>query len=148
MILAFRHDILGGMLTNETRVRVRYAETDQMGIVYYANYLVWMEIGRVELCRALGFEYREMELQDKVLLTVAEATCRYLSPARYDEEVIVKTCVERAHLRLVTFGYQMRCSADDRKLAKGTTTHIFCKPDLTPARLPEKYWGKFGITVR
>ena len=114
----------------------------------YQPLIRYNEIGRVELCRAMGFEYREMELQDKVLLTVAEVTCRYLSPARYDEEVIVKTWVERAHLRLVTFGYQMRSSADERKLAKGTTTHIFCTPDLTPARLPEKYWAKFGITMR
>jgi len=119
-----------------------------MGIVYYANYLVWMEIGRVELCRALGFEYREMELQDKVLLTVAEATCRYRSPARYDEEVIVKTWVERAYPRLVKFAYDMRVEADGRNLATGTTTHIFCTPDLKPTRLPEKYWDKFGMIAR
>ncbi len=64
----------------ETLIRVRYAETDNMGVVYYSNYLVWMEVGRVELCRALGFEYREMECQDGIVLAVAEANCRYLSP--------------------------------------------------------------------
>ena len=69
----------------ETRLRVRYAETDQMGVVYYANYLVWMEVGRVELCKALGFNYGEMERDDGVLLAVAEACCRYLSPARFDD---------------------------------------------------------------
>ena len=73
---------------------MRYAETDQMGVVYYANYLIWMEVGRVELCRACGFHYRDMEREDGVLLAVAEANCRYLSPARYDDEVIVRTWIE------------------------------------------------------
>lgn len=77
----------------EVRFRVRYAETDQMGVVYYANYLVWMEVGRVELCRACGFNYREMEEQAGVFLAVAEATCRYASPARYDDEVTVRTWI-------------------------------------------------------
>ncbi len=63
-----------------TSVRVRYAETDQMGIVYYANYLVWMEVARVEYCRAIGFHYKDMELDDGILLAVAESHCRYLSP--------------------------------------------------------------------
>ena len=67
----------------ETRLRVRYAETDQMGVVYYANYLVWMEVGRVELCKALGFNYRDMEREDGVLLAVAEACCRYRSPGPF-----------------------------------------------------------------
>lgn len=136
------------MTTHDARVRVRYAETDQMGIVYYANYLVWMEIGRVELCRALGFEYRQMEIEDKVLLTVAEATCRYQSPARYDEELIVKTRIDRAHPKLVTFGYEMRSADGGRAIATGTTTHVFCGPDLKPTRLPVKYWDLFGIPNR
>jgi acyl-CoA thioester hydrolase len=74
----------------EIRLRVRYAETDQMGVVYHANYLVWMEMGRVELCRSMGVRYRDMEQQDGVLLTVVEARCRYHAPARYDDEVVVK----------------------------------------------------------
>ena len=71
----------------DTRLRVRYAETDQMGVVYYANYLIWMEVGRVEYCRAAGIRYRDMEDDDGILLVVAEANCRYLAPARYDDEV-------------------------------------------------------------
>ncbi len=90
----------------ETRLRVRYAETDQMGVVYYANYLVWMEIGRVEYCRAMGVRYREMEQEDRVLLTVVESNCRYLYPAKYDDEIIVKTWLSQAHARIVTFAYE------------------------------------------
>ena len=67
----------------ESRLRVRYAETDQMGVVYYANYLIWMEVGRVELCKARGFNYRDMEIDDGIFLAVAEANCQYRHPARY-----------------------------------------------------------------
>ena len=99
----------------ETRLRVRYAETDQMGVVYYANYLVWMEVGRVELCKACGFNYRDMEQQDGVKMAVAEAHCRYSSAARFDDEVIVRTWIEDANPRIVTFAYEMRLAGDARK---------------------------------
>src|SRR5438309_4299170 len=85
---------------HRTRLRVRYAETDQMGVVYYANYLVWMEVGRVELCKALGFRYKDMELDDGVFLAVVEAHCRYVYPARFDQDVIVESYVERATPRI------------------------------------------------
>lgn len=130
---------------HETSFRVRYAETDQMGIVYYANYLVWMEIGRVEYCRSIGVQYSAMEREDGILLTVAEANCRYQAPALYDEEVQVLTWLDSAHPRMVTFAYEMR-TADGRKLATGYTKHVFCGRDLRPTRLPEKYWPQFGIT--
>src|ERR1039458_6037407 len=84
------------MPPHETRIRVRYAETDQMGVVYYANYLVWMEVGRVEYCKACGFEYKQMELEDGVFLAAADARCPYASPARFDEEVVIRTWVEEA----------------------------------------------------
>jgi acyl-CoA thioester hydrolase len=132
----------------ETRLRVRYAETDQMGIVYYANYLVWMEVGRVEYCRAAGIRYRDMEIEDGILLTVAEASCRYLSPALYDEEVIVRTWIEEAHPRLIRFGYEMSCAEDGRRLATGETKHIFCGRDRKPRKLLEKYRSAFGIIER
>src|SRR5690349_11109137 len=106
---------------SQTSIRVRYAETDQMGIVYYANYLVWMEVGRVELCRARGFNYHDMERDDGILLAVAEANCRYVSPARYDDEVVIRTEVQDANHRIVTFGYEMRVG--DRKVATGSTRH-------------------------
>jgi acyl-CoA thioester hydrolase len=132
------------MPAHETRIRVRYAETDQMGVVYYANYLVWMEVGRVEYCKACGFEYKQMELEDGVYLAVAEASCRYASPARFDEEVIIRTWVEDANPRMVRFVYEMRLAADGRKLATGETKHIFLGRDLRPCRMPEKYRGKFA----
>ncbi|MBZ5591861.1 MAG: acyl-CoA thioesterase [Acidobacteriia bacterium] len=133
------------MPSHLTRIRVRYAETDQMGVVYYANYLVWMEVGRVELCKALGFRYRDMELEDGVLLAVVEAQCRYLYPARFDEEVIIETRLAEASSRLVGFTYEIRRADNNRKLATGSTRHVFCNREMKPVRLPEKYRAAFGI---
>jgi acyl-CoA thioester hydrolase len=134
------------MQSHQTRVRVRYAETDQMGVVYYANYLVWMEVARVELCKALGFRYRDMELEDGVMLAVIEAQCRYLHPARFDEEVILDTRIAEANSRVVEFTYEMRLADGGRKLATGSTRHIFCNREMKPVRMPEKYRAAFGIT--
>lgn len=133
------------MPSHQTRVRVRYAETDQMGVVYYANYLVWMEVARVEFCKALGFRYRDMELEDGVLLAVIEAHCRYLHPARFDEEVIVETRIADANSRVVEFAYEMRLADTGRKLATGSTRHIFCNREMKRLRLPEKYRAAFGV---
>jgi acyl-CoA thioester hydrolase len=133
------------MHTHETRIRVRYAETDQMGVVYYANYLVWMEVGRVEYCRSRGFAYQKMEQEDGVFLAVAEARCRYASPARFDDEVVIRTWVEQAHPRMLRFAYEMVLAADGRKLATGQTTHIFLGRDLRPCKLPVKYREAFGF---
>lgn len=132
---------------NETRLRVRYAETDNMGVVYYANYYVWMEVGRVELCKACGFSYREMESQDGILLVVAESRCRYHAPARFDDEVIVKAWIEEASTRMVTFAYEMRLAENDRRLATGATRHIFVSRAMRPTRLPRKYHQLFGIAA-
>jgi acyl-CoA thioester hydrolase len=124
--------------------RVRYAETDQMGVVYYANYLVWMEVGRVEYCRASGTRYRDME-QDGILLAVSEAKCRYISPALYDEEVTVASWITAAHPRMLTFAYEMTEASSGRRLATGETKHVFCTRDHKPMKLPEKYRAVFGI---
>jgi acyl-CoA thioester hydrolase len=132
------------MKTTEARIRVRYAETDQMGVVYYANYLVWMEIGRVELCRACGFNYRDMERDDGIFLAVAESACRYRSPAKYDDEVVIKTWIEDASKRMITFHYEMRVEGG-RVVATGSTRHVFLNRELQIARLPEKYFPMFGI---
>jgi len=138
---------------SETRIRVRYAETDQMGVVYYANYLVWMEAGRVDLCKAMGFNYRDMELEDGVFLAVAEATCRYRFPARFDDEVIVRTRVAEANTRMAIIAYEMHlagaASAEDqtrtRILATGQTRHVFVSRDFQRIRLPQKYHAMFGV---
>jgi acyl-CoA thioester hydrolase len=129
----------------ESRLRVRYAETDQMGVVYYANYLIWMEVGRVDLCKSCGFNYKDMELEDGIYLAVAESHCRYRSSARFDDEVIVKTWIDTANTRMVTFSYEMRLAENDRRLATGSTRHVFVSRAMRPTHLPAKYHRLFGI---
>ncbi len=136
------------MLRTDARLRVRYAETDQMGIVYYSNYFIWMELGRVEWCRAAGIRYRDMEEQDGILLAVAEAQCRYAQPARYDDEVVIETEVPHAHARMVTFEYRMKRIGDGALLATGHTKHVFLGRNMQPCRLPAKYRAAFGIPSR
>ncbi len=132
------------MASHETRFRVRYSETDQMGVVYHANYLVWMELGRSEYCRAIGLRYRDMELNDGLMLAVVDAHCRYLSPARYDDEIAVTTWIENANRRMVTFGYRVQ-NEGAQLLATGETKHVFLGPGMRPAKLPDKYYPYFGI---
>ena len=105
-------------------MRVRYAETDQMGVVYHANYFIWFEVGRVELLRQLGFSYREMEQNDHCFIAVVDARCRYKAPARYDEEIIVRTHLKNVRESLVHFGYELVRVSDGALLAEGETTHI------------------------
>jgi acyl-CoA thioester hydrolase len=131
--------------TSETRLRVRYAETDRMGVVYYSNYLVWMEVGRVDLCTALGFNYRDMENEDGIALAVTEAHCRYRYPARFDDEVIVKTWVEDVNPRIIVFGYEMRLAEGDRVLATGHSRHVCVNTEMQRTRLPRKYYPLFGL---
>ncbi len=131
------------MTPHATNIRVRYAETDQMGVVYYANYLVWMEVARVEYCKSIGFRYKDMELDDGILLAVAESHCRYLSPARFDEDVKIMTTISEANRRLVTFDYEMTC--EGRRLAMGQTKHIFLNREFRPVSLPAKYRPFFGL---
>ncbi len=130
----------------EARLRVRYAETDQMGVVYHANYLVWMEVGRVEYCRASGMRYRDLEAEG-VLLAVVEVHCRYLSPALYDEEVIVSTGIEEATPRAVRFAYRSRSGAAGRVVAEGSTKHVFCGRDRKARKLPKEYQAMFRVTA-
>ncbi len=129
----------------ESHLRVRYAETDQMGVVYYANYFIWMEIGRVEFCREKGIRYRDMEVDDGVLLVVAEANCRYLAPARYDDQIMIRTSMAAANPRMIRFEYELYDISDSRKLATGFTKHMFCGRDVRPMKLPSKYWEAFEI---
>jgi acyl-CoA thioester hydrolase len=120
-------------------VRVRYAETDQMGVVYYANYYVWMEIGRVELVRSLGVSYQAMEQTDGLLLSVVESQCRYVAPARYDDEIIVGTRIAEANSRLVTFEYDIRNALTNQALARGATRHMWLNKEFKPTKLPDLY---------
>jgi acyl-CoA thioester hydrolase len=124
---------------------VRYAETDQMGVVYYSNYLIWMELGRAEYCRAAGIRYKDMESHDGVRLAVVDAHCRYMYPAHYDEEITVRTWIARANRRMIEFHYELRESQTARNLAAGETRHIFLGSDMKPVKLPAKYYQVFGI---
>jgi acyl-CoA thioester hydrolase len=123
-------------------IRVRYAETDQMGVVYYANYFVWFEIGRVELMRSLGFEYRELEEQDRCYLPVVEANCRYRAPARYDDELTLETRVLNQRTSVIRFGYRLlrpMADAEPVLLAEGETVHVVVDQAMQRTRLPERF---------
>jgi acyl-CoA thioester hydrolase len=126
-----------------TAVRVRYAETDQMGIVYYANYLVWFEIGRVELLRSLGLAYSQLETDHQCILPVVEATCRYRSPARYDDEILIETQPTLLRGSVIKFGYRILRKAPDGLepvlLAEGETVHVVCDDQLNRKPLPEEH---------
>ncbi len=126
----------------ETRLRVRYAETDQMSVVYYANYLVWFELGRVELLRQLGFDYKRMEVEDDCWIPVVEANCRYKSPARYDDELIVQTAVASIRSSVIKFRYRILRALDQHLLAEGETTHVVTDSKMQKRPLPEKYSRK------
>ena len=132
---------------NETRLRVRYAETDQMGVVYHSNHFVWFEIGRVELLRQLGFSYRDMESKDGRFIAVAEAKCRYRAPVRYDEEIVVRTEMLNVRDSVVHFGYELRRLDDGTLLAEGETTHIVTDAEMKIADLPEKYLKAFRAAL-
>jgi acyl-CoA thioester hydrolase len=129
----------------ETTLRVRYAETDQMGVVYYANFFIWFEIGRVELLRQMGFAYREMEQQDDRFIVVAEATCRYMRPARYDDVLRILTRVSEARSRIIRFAYQIRQDSTGELLATGETMHVICDRAGRPRTLPDKYGKLFRL---
>jgi len=123
----------------DVKLRVRYAETDQMGHAYYANYLVWFEVGRTSYCRAQGLDYSLLEERDHIFLPVIQASCRYLKPLHYDREFVVKTRVAELRSRALTFQYEVR-SVDGRTLfADGTTKHIFTDGQGKPRSLPQGY---------
>jgi acyl-CoA thioester hydrolase len=124
---------------HETKLRVRYSETDKMGIVYYANYLVWFEIGRAEYCRARGFSYRDMEESDNAFLVVAEAYCRYKAPAYYDDELIIRTHITELRKRSLRFGYEIVRVADDIVVAEGETGHVITDCAGRVRSFPEGY---------
>ncbi len=127
----------------DTRLRVRYAETDQMNVVYHSNYIVWFEVGRVEFMRQLGFTYREMEQQEQLHLPVAEVRCRYKAPARYDDEIVIRTHIARLRSSLIQFSYQVVRAEDGLLLAEGESTHVVVNADMQKVTFPEKYMSVF-----
>ena len=133
-------------LTGETRLRVRYVETDQMGVVYHSNFVVWFEVGRVELLRQLGFRYRDMERNDDCHIAVVDVRCRYKAPARYDDEIVIRTELKNVRESLLHFGYEILRADDGALLAEGETTHIVVNRNFERTSLPEKYSRILGIT--
>jgi len=124
---------------HDVTLRVRYAETDQMGVVYHANFFIWFEVGRVELIRALGMEYKRMETEDDCHIVVADAHCRYHHPARYDEVLRVRTRIAESKNRVIRFSYEVFRDGDMQLLATGETVHVICGKNGKPKLLPAKY---------
>jgi len=135
-------------MTNSTKLRVRYAETDQMGVVYHSNYFIWFEVGRVELLRQLGFTYKEMESRDQCFIAVVDARCRFRAPARYDDEVMVRTYLKNVRESLIHFAYEAVRVSDGTLLAEGETTHIVTDAQMNKRPLPEKYVDAFKRAVK
>ncbi|MGA2249004.1 acyl-CoA thioesterase [Terracidiphilus sp.] len=127
-----------------SKIRVRYAETDQMGVVYYANYFVWFEIGRVEVLRSVGLSYDQMEKDHKLILPVVDASCRYKAPAKYDDEILIETRPAMLRGSVIKFAYRIYRDAgrdgEERKLlAEGETVHVVCDEKFERQPLPDSY---------
>ena len=135
----------------ESRIRVRYAETDQMGVVYHANYLVWFEVGRVEFIRQLGMDYKDMEREDGAMIAVAEVTARYKAPARYDDELIVRTTLAGVRGSIVRFRYVVVRAANvlenEIVLCEGETVHFVVGRDMKRREMPAAYAERFASVV-
>jgi acyl-CoA thioester hydrolase len=122
----------------DCEIRVRYAETDQMGVAYYANYLVWFEVGRSELCRKRGFCYADLEASGYKLV-VTDVHCRYRNAARYDEAITVRTWLKGMNRRMVTFGYKILRQGKEEVIAEGETRHLCLDSKGKPKSLPEEF---------
>jgi acyl-CoA thioester hydrolase len=124
---------------HETHLRVRYAETDKMGVVYHANYLIWFEIGRTEFCRARGFSYRDMEESENAFLVVVESYCRYKAPAFYDDVLMVRTHITELRRRSLRFGYEIIRESDGKIIAEGETGHVVTDGTGRVRSLPQDF---------
>lgn len=131
----------------EARVRVRYAETDQMGVVYHSNYLIWFEVGRVEFIRQLGLDYKSMEREEGCGIAVVDAHLRYRAPARYDDELIIETSLLAARGPVIRFGYKVLRATDRLLLCEGETVHVVVDKDMKKCALPERYARCFATCL-
>lgn len=132
---------------HETTIRVRYAETDAMGIVHHANYLVWFEIGRSELCRDKGFSYKQMEDEENALMVVAESYCRYKSPAYYEDVLTIRTQVGELRSRSLRFIYEVYRASDDTMIAEGETLHLVTDRNRKVRSVPETYRSRLATST-
>jgi acyl-CoA thioester hydrolase len=137
-------EVDAGKRVGEARVRVRYAETDQMGVVYHSNYLIWFEVGRVELIRSMGLDYKRMEVEEGCGIAVVDVHVRYRAPARYDDELVVETRLVAARGAVIKFGYKVLRIADRALLCEGETVHVVVGKDMKKRCLPPKYAERFA----
>ncbi|MTI69691.1 MAG: acyl-CoA thioesterase [Firmicutes bacterium] len=131
-------------MINETTIKARYSETDQMGIIYHANYFSWFEIGRTEFLRSLGMEYKELENKN-VLLPVIDVGCKYKVAAKYDDAIIIKTKLDNIKGVKIKFFYEIVRKKDNKLLAEGYTQHAFVDKDLKPVNFRKNFkeaWSK------
>ncbi|HQP91741.1 MAG TPA: thioesterase family protein [Candidatus Omnitrophota bacterium] len=122
---------------HSTEVKVRYAETDKMGIVYYANYLVWFEVARTEYLLDEGLDYRDVE-SEGLFMAVVESHCAYKSPARYGDNVVIESWPSEVKNSSLKFNYKVLRKKDNALLAEGYTTHVLIDKDIKPRKIPEK----------
>lgn len=137
-------------MINETLIRVRYAETDQMGVVYHSNYFIWFEIGRTEFFRTLGMEYKELEMRE-ILVPVVDVGCKYKISAKYDDELIIKTRLKELTSVKLKFEYEIVRKKDELLLATGYTIHAFVSKELRPVNFKKKYrdiWDKLDQNIK
>ena len=134
-------------MIGETKIRVRYAETDKMGVVYHSNFIVWFEVGRVELLRQMGFRYRDLEREHDCHIAVADMKCRYKAPAYYDDEILIRTRLKNLRDSMMHFSYEVLRAEDQSLLAEGETTHIVVNAKFEKTSLPEKYVAAFRAAV-
>ncbi len=132
-----------GRIVCDTSVRARYAETDQMGVVYHSNYFIWFEVGRVELLRQLGFSYKQMEAEDGCYIAVVDARCRFKTPAHYDDEITIRTYLKNVRESLIHFAYEAVRPSDGALLAEGETVHIVTDANMNRRSMPQKYLDVF-----
>lgn len=126
------------MKTNETEQRVYYADTDQEGVVYYANYLRWFEIGRTEILRQCGYDYSDI-LKKSLIVPIVEVKCNYQEPARYNDIIIIKTTIENIGNSSIKFNYKIMRKGDSKLLAEGYTVNVFVdKKSMKPTKIPEE----------
>jgi len=132
-------------MTHKTKITVRYAETDRMGVVYYANHLVWFEIARTEFLKSKGISYRDMEEKDGLGLMVAESHVKYRSPVTYDDEIIVKTWMSEVKQSNLAFDYKITCG--ERLVAEGRTCHVFVNKQRKPVKIPSSFIKTVTVSV-
>jgi acyl-CoA thioester hydrolase len=135
-------------MTTEARLRVRYAETDKMGVVYHSNFIVWFEVGRVEMLQKLGYRYRDVERQHDCHFAVVDVRCRYKSPAYYDDEIIIRTSLRNVRGSLMHFTYEILRADDDTLLAEGESTHIVVNAKFEKTTLPDHLQKAFEAAVK